>query len=833
LQLILRKRQSGKVMWKAMKVENIISKLLIYNALKRNSDLGIFISLQILFLIFAISSTNSLGQNYVQDVRGIVTEAHTGVPLPGATVLITTGAEPKGITTDANGRFHLPNVEVGRHSIRITYIGFKPYEINNLSISTGKEVFLEIKLEESTLLLETVEFKYEAQKENTINEMALVSARMFTVEETERYAGSIGDPARMASNFAGVGSLNDQSNSIVIRGNSPFGMLWMLDGIDIPNPSHFGAMGGTGGAISMLNNNTLTNSDFLTGAFPAQYGNALSGVFDLKLRNGNSQKYEFLGQIAFNGFEAGVEGPISRKNNTSFLVSYRYSTLAVLDKVIGLEKLALSAVPYYQDFSFKALVYRGKLGRISLFALGGKNNISMEEENMNPDEWNHSLIGQNMRMDAASAVGGISHTINPGTTTKLETTLAYTHSSYGFWSDTLTRQALEPFPQHRHADSENSLALSSLFTWKRDASNILSAGIYVQPMQFSFIDSAYQRSSDSFRTTSNFSGTYTLSKLHTQWKHNFNDNTSLVAGVHAMHFTSNNDLSVEPRLAFRWGFRPNQAIGFATGLHSNLAPRLFYVYEQSDGPGNAIQTNKNLKFTRSLHFIAGYDILLPRETRLKLETYFQHHYNVPVSEEIPGWSLLNYGSDWVDWIKPMGKLINEGSGQNYGLELTLEKFLSKGFYYLLTGSLYDATYKGFDQKQRNSVFNGNFILNALAGKEFTIRGRNVLSFDAKVVWSGSKRYLPFSSYQVSENHHVRVDDWENAYTSRMKDFLRINLRIGYRINLYNATHELAVDIYNLTNRKNIFLEFFDTYTGETETMYQFPFFPVLLYRVQF
>jgi hypothetical protein len=457
----------------------------------------------------------------------------------------------------------------------------------------------------------------------------------------------------------------------------------------------------------------------------------------------------------------------------------------------------------------------------------------MNEAHLNPDEWNHSLIGQNMRMDAASAVGGISHTINPGITTKLETTLAYTHSSYGFWSDTLTRQAPQPFPQHRHNDTENSLALSTLFTWKKDARNILSAGIYFQPMQFSFIDSVYQSNNESFRTTNNFSGNYTLTRLHSQWKHNFNDNTSLVAGVQAMHFTSNNDLSVEPRLAFRWGFQPNQSVALAAGLHGHLAPRLFYVYKAIDEQGNTTETNKNLEFTKSLHLIAGYDILLPRETRLKLETYFQHHFNVPVTEQNPGWSLLNYGADWVDWIIPMGNLVNEGSGQNYGLELTLEKFLSRGFYYLLTGSLYEATYKGFDQKERNSVFNGNFILNALAGKEFTIRGRNVLSIDAKVVWSGSKRYLPFSSYQVSDYYHVRVDDWENAYTNRLDDFFRINLRIGYRINLFNTTHELAVDIYNLTNRQNIFIEFFDTYTGETETLYQFPFFPVVLYRVQF
>jgi hypothetical protein len=772
-------------------------------------------------------------QSYVQQIRGIVADAHTGISLPGATVMLISGDHMRGTTTGLDGRFQFDHVPVGRHSFRVTFIGYKPYEISNISLTTGRELFLEIKLEESVMELETFEFRHKVNKERPLNEMAMVSSRMFTVEETERYAGSVGDPARMASNFAGVSTTNDQSNDIVIRGNSPFGMLWMLQGVDIPNPSHFGAMGGTGGAISMLNNNTLANSDFLTGAFPAQYNNALSGVFDLHLRQGNTQKVEFLGQVAFNGFEAGVEGPVSRQNNTSFIASYRYSTMAVMDKLIGLEKLALAAVPYYQDFSFNAMVYRGGLGRISLFALGGKNNIRLNERGKNPDEWLHSVVGQTMRMDAASGVAGITHAINPGSNTRLETTMAYTHASYGFWSDTLTRENPEPFPQHRHDDSENALTLASKFTWKMSARNIFSAGLSLQTMQFLFTDSVYQASAGSFYKLNNFSGEYTLTKTYAQWKYNFTDHTSFVAGANLMHFTANNDLAIDPRFAFRRGFRNNQALSFATGLHSHLAPRLFYVYQNYEREQNLFEANENLRFTRSLHLVGGYDVFLFNETRLKLETYYQYHFNVPVTRLTPGWSLLNYGSDWVDFIIPMEHMENKGTGQNYGLELTLEKFLSQGYYYLVTGSLYNATYKGFDGVERNSVFNGNFVLNTLFGKEFTLGGRNVLTIDAKVVWSGSKRSLPFSSYQVSEHFHVRVDDWEKAYEDRMRDFFRINLRVGYRINLHSATHELAVDFYNVTNRKNIFLEVFDNITGETQTLYQFPFFPVLLYRVHF
>ncbi len=782
------------------------------------------------YCLLVVAFFSASAQNYVQTIRGVVIDAHTGIPLPGATVILN---ETKGIATDANGQFRFDDVVVGRHNLTISFVGYKPYSNSSFNITTGKEFYLEIKLEESTTELEAVEVKYKVNKMAPLNEMATASSRMFTIEETERYAGSVGDPARMASNFPGVNSLNDQSNTIVIRGNSPFGMLWIMEGIDIPNPSHFGAMGGTGGAISMLNNNTLNNSDFFTGAFPAQYSNALSGVFDLTMRQGNTSKFEFIGQVAFNGFEVGVEGPISSKNNTSFLANYRYSTMALMDKVIGVENLALQAVPYYQDLNIKATVYRGKLGRVSMFVSGGLNHIGMNDEKLEPEKWAHSVVGQNHRLDGSSGVAGVSHIINPGSRTKIETSFAFTGTTYKFWADTLTRLNPTPAPQHRHSDHELTLALSSRLTYKASAKNIFSTGIYVQPMQFQFVDSMYQKSLGSFLVLNNFIGNYTLSRFFVQWKHNFTDNTSLVLGNNVMHFTENNNISVEPRLGLRHGFSGNQSVSLAGGLHGNLAPRLFYVYATPDENGVLQRSNQNLGFTKSLHLIAGYDLMLSGETRLKFETYYQYHFNVPVSKDIPAWSILNYGSDWVDFVKPMGNLVNEGTGKNYGIELTLEKFLSRGYYYLITGSLYEAKYTGFDGVERNSVFNGNFIINALAGKEFTLKDRNVLSFDAKIVWAGSKRILPFTSYQVSEYYHVKVDDWGNAYKERLPDFFRVNLRVGYKINLFNATHELAVDFYNLTNRKNIFLEIFDNVTGETRTMYQFSFMPVALYRVQF
>jgi hypothetical protein len=787
----------------------------------------------ILMVLFAGFVTCLFSQEYVQEIRGIVKDAHTGITLPGATIILTSLTELKGTTSDGDGRFILSQVPVGRHSIKVSFIGYKPFSMQNFAVTTGRETFLEIKLEESVQMLDEVVFKYQVNKDLPLNEMAMVSARMFTIEETDRYAGSLGDPARMAANFAGVNSLNDQSNDIVIRGNSPFGLLWTLEGVDIPNPNHFGAQGATGGPISMLNNNTLNNSDFLTGAFPAQYGNALSGVFDLGMRQGNTTKYEFMGQFAFNGFEAGVEGPISRKNHTSFMANYRYSTLGVLDKIVGLEKMALIAVPYYQDLNFNATLYRGKAGRVSVFGLMGFNHMSIDEDTADPSTWNHELYGQQARMGAVNGTSGIRHWKNFGERFTLESTLAATSITNTFSTDTVSHQSQHLTPQRRGLRDEKTLFLSSKAVFKQSARNIFQAGFSLQPMQYRFTDSLYQTSASGFSTLYDMKGKYLLSKNYIQWLHNFTDELSVSSGFHLMYFSGSDKISPEPRMGLRWMFIPGQSLNFAAGLHGQLAPRIFYVYEFPDINGNVQRVNKNLDFTRSLHLVAGYDRKITTDSRLKAELYYQKHFNVPVSADIPGWSMLNFGAEWIDFITPTNPLVSKGTGENLGVEMTLEKFFSRSYYYLLTASVFDSKYTGYDGIKRNTAFNGNYIFNALAGKEFNIKDRNVLSVDAKVVWAGGKPYLPFSAEYIDEQMYRRKDDWDNAYNDRMKDFFRINLRVAYKINLLHTTHELAVDLYNITNRKNIFMNLFDSVTGETNTMYQFSFMPVALYRVTF
>ncbi|MBZ0098528.1 MAG: carboxypeptidase-like regulatory domain-containing protein, partial [Taibaiella sp.] len=337
--------------------------------------------------------------------------------LAGVTVVVTSVEPPVGTATDDNGNFILNDVPVGKHTVQVSYIGYNSLTIPGVLVTSGKEVLLNISMEESATRLEEVVI---SDRRDHINEMALVSAKTFDVQETERYAGSRADPARMASNFAGVLGADDSRNDIIVRGNSPQGILWRLEDIDIPNPNHFAVSGTSGGPVTILNNKTLANSDFFMGAFPSEYGNSTAGVFDLKMRNGNEDRYEFTGQLGFLGTELAAEGPISRKGGSSFLLTYRYATLKLFE---GLNiRIGTNSVPNYQDAALKLNFPMGRKANLSFFGIGGISKIDLIVSNTNerPEE----LYGESDRDQYFGSNMGVlgtafSYIINSSTYTRI------------------------------------------------------------------------------------------------------------------------------------------------------------------------------------------------------------------------------------------------------------------------------------------------------------------------------------------------------------------------------------------------------------------------------
>lgn len=778
------------------------------------------------FLIF-LCGISLYSQVLTQTVRGRVVDSQTEAPLAGAVVVIRNTSPLLGTRTDSGGNFSIDKVPVGRQIIEASHIGYLPYARENIFVTSNRLTELIIRLEESVVSLGEVQITRKIRKDESINQNAPVSARTFSIEETERYSGSIGDPARMASSFAGITALADQRNDIVIRGNSPLGVLWRLDGIDIPNPNHFASFGASGGPISMLNNNLLTNSDFFTSAFPAEYGNALSGVFDLKMRYGSNQKYEFVTQVGMNGFELGAEGPIV-KNNSSFLINYRYSTLAIVD-AMGF-KVGIDAIPFYQDASFKISSGNTKAGSFSLIGIGGYSYVNEFDSRKDPAQLNNGR-GKDFTFGSGMGMLGLIHKYLFSNKINIENKISASYTVSHISEDRFTITPAESWPYYLQKSDEKGVEISTLIKYKPDPKNIFQAGAGLQMLFYEFTDSV-KKGSD-FTVNIDQKGNYDLLKSHIQWQHRFTDNIILYGGLHGMFFTFNNKFSIEPRIGFKYSRFSGHSINFGFGLHSQLMPRMFYVVEDELHPGEIDPLNKKLGFSRSMHFVFGYNYRISDNLRLKTESYFQYLYQIPVKRGEPAYSMLNFGDRYFDQLPIIDSLENKGTGKNYGIEITLEKFLTRGYYALLTVSMYDSKYRGYDGIERNTAFNGKFVVNALAGKEFMIGKKNFLSLNFKITWAGGLRYVPYQITETGTGNYMQVFDWRRAYEQKRNDYFRINGRVGYKLIRKKFSAELAVDLMNMTNHKDIFTEEFNSSTGEMEYTYQFSFMPIGILRFQF
>jgi ethanolamine utilization microcompartment shell protein EutS len=761
-----------------------------------------------------------------------VVDKSTQAALPGANVVLLNSDPFRGTITDDKGEFRLDRVSVGRQSIRVSFIGYKELTINNLYVTAGKDLVLTIQLEESLKAIGEVVIRPENDKFQPLNDMAVISARSFTVEETERYAGSVGDPSRMASNFAGVSTLSDQQNEIVIRGNSPMGLLWRLDGVDIPNPNHFASLGTTGGGLSMINNNTLSNSDFFTGAFPAEYGNALSGVFDLNMRDGDKDHYEFTTQVGFNGLEAAAEGPISKKQGSSFMANYRYSALMLADKLVGTEILTVSAVPFYHDLSFKINFPDKKYGRFSITGIGGASGINEDESDKDTSEWSSTWAGSDYSFGSRMGSVIASHTYFFDAKTRLESYISFSGVNSVIKEDTFTVVNMDPARKRRQDSWENTLQFASNLRKKIDRKNLYDIGLNVQFIFYQFKDQSATTNGE-LEPQIFVKGDALFLKAYYEWQHKFSDQLELNAGINGLFFGYNKKISADPRLSFKWQIDGRQSLSLGTGIFSQLPEKMFYFVETDLPDGSVALTNKNLGYMRSFHLVMGYDFLIFENLRLKSEAYYQHLFNIPVKANEPAYSMLNFGDDSFSSLPIIDSLVNRGTGNNIGIEFTLERFLNKGYYFMFTSSLFRSTYKGYDGIERNTAFSNNFVFNLLGGKEFTIRKKNFLNIDLRTTWAGGMRYVPFHTVQAADHYYIVVREWDKAYQKRRNDYFRLNLRIGYKVNFKKATAEIACDFLNLTNQKNIYFEYYDPSTGEIKTVYQLPFLPVPLIRVQF
>jgi len=770
-------------------------------------------------------------KSQTQTIRGTVIDKQSQATIPGVNILII-GSDPiKGSITDIDGHFKLNDINPGRYDLKVTYLGYKEIVLPSVVVTAGKEVVLDIALEENVNSLKEIVVSG-TKKNETNNEMTTTSARSFSMEEVNRYAGGRSDPSRLAANFAGVSSPDDSRNDIVIRGNSPTGVLWRIEGLNVPNPNHFSTIGTTGGPVSAINTNVLKNSDFFTSAFASEYGNANAGVFDLGFRSGNSEKREHTIQFgALTGIEAMTEGPINKSNGSSYLIAYRYSFTGFA-QTLGIP-VGTTATPFYQDISFKINSGTSKIGKFTLFGLGGKSKIEFLHNKIDStDLFADATTDSYFTSDIG--VVGLKHFIRVGSKSYFNTIIGATYAASNFDLDTISKTTEISSRTVENKTTRTHYSANTSFNSKINSKLFIKIGAMLELMNMNLFY-RNKESNGAWNQIWDYNDYTSLVQAYAHAKYNFTDKLTLNAGVHAQLLTLNNSNSVEPRVGLKYQLNERNTISVGYGMHSQMQPTDVYFYRELKVDGTYDQSNKDLKFTKSQHFVLGYDVLPAKDWRIKVEVYYQMLSNIPVTKTASSFSMLNAGASFNP--NEQGYLKNTGTGTNYGTELTIEKFFSRGFYGLITGTFYESKYKGSDNVERNTAFNGKFVYNILLGKEFKVgkEKRNAISFDVKMTQAGGRYYTPVDLTASQAAQQEVLSDDSLAFSKRNSNFFRLDIKMGYTMNSKKRklSQSIFFDIQNVTNNKNVFAERYNPKTNKINTAYQIGFFPNFTYKVEF
>jgi hypothetical protein len=778
--------------------------------------------LRLLFL-FALSLSAAQAQSLTSTLRGNVRDFDTQNPLLGAAVQVT--SSEKGTVTNSEGDFRFDQLPTGRYTLRVSFLGYQTVEVPELLLESGKEKVIEVRLAPAGHQLD-------AAVVVSTRPIAFNSIQTITPEQTLRYAATYLDPARLTTSFPGVATSNDQANGLVIRGNSPNGMQWRLEGVEIVNPNHTSNAGTfsdratqTGGGVNILSTQLLSDSYFLNGAFPAEYGNALSGVLDMRLRKGNNEKTEFTAQAGLIGFDVAAEGPFSKNAKASYLVNYRYSftgLLGALGVSFGGEDIG------YQDLSFNITLPTKKGGDFTVYGMGGMSRNTFKAS-LDTSDWVYQKDGYDIDFKSRMGALGVTHTLQLGAKTSLKSVLvasALENSRSGYQhsiSNTSNRYLTE-----QDANTKTRVSFTTSLSHRLNARQLMKGGLFL----------TYQADSVKSMTRNEISegkmqGLIIQPYLTWQWQPAPRLTADL--GLHFLQYTYNHTQSLEPRAALRFRASHRTSFSLSYGLHSQLQQPPVYLSVINVVRGGDEQPNRRLEPTKAHHFVAGYQHAFGTSANLKVEAYLQNILNVPiftgdptlVEHPLPTFSTLNQVEGFVHL-----PLQNRGTGRNYGVEVSFQRYLTDDYYVLVSGSLYNSTYVAGDGVRRSTRYNGNHTFSLTAGRELKTQKNGIWGLNARILWMGGFRDSPIN-VEASREEGKTVYALQEAFTLKMKDYFRPDLRIYWKKNHARYSRTIALDIQNVSGTQNEAYSYYDILQRQLVKQYQLGLIPILSYRWEF
>lgn len=789
-------------------------------------------------LNFGCTQTDSSGirQNF-QVIRGAVLDGASGQPIEGATVELMNYMPRKKTVSAQDGSFRLEGIPVGRHRVLIEKGGYAMQTLSNIMVASGKEVVENIALDE--LVTEKVDnprSPKEAMKQRAFNaynnktiannKMALSSVQPFTIEEVQRYAGCLNDPSRLASSFTGIFNTDDSQNFIVNRGNSPFGVSFVIDGVYVDNPNHFGTMGNSGSAFQILNTGVIGNSELIRSAFPAEYGESFSAIYNMNLRKGNNQRFEFTARASLLGGEIIAEGPF-QKGGASFLIAYRYSLLRIIN-ILPID-IGTASTPNYQDLNFKIHVPTKNIGEFTLFGIGGLSDVDLLNEYVDPSDL-FSERNRDLYINSNMSMIGLKHKKYLNPRVYLETTLHNTNHFYKSHRDTVFANGdKEGFYKVRN--NRNVAGISFLLNSKVSRKLSYRAGLRGRHFFLNIFDRFLQKDLVEYYFIDHLFDV----EAYTQFHYKISDRLVFNIGLRGQYLNLNNkSYAIEPRFALRWNIAKRHSFSFGYGWHSKRTPFTLSFFQAQNPDGTYNTSNQDLGFGRSHHLNLLYKFYINQDWFIQTEIYGQYMTDIAISQAPSSLSLVNHGHS--AFYPKVSNLVNAGLAYNYGMELTIRKSFSHGYYGSLGGTYFESKYQGSDGVWRDTRFASKYIVQLVAGKEFKIgkHKQNVLTFDLRGIHHGARPFIPIDLASSIANGY-EVLDTERAYQERLKPYTRIDIKVGVRFNhrRKRLSHYIYLDVINVGMFQNELQRIYNDDVQAVISGDQFGMVPNLFYQLQF
>lgn len=766
-----------------------------------------------------------LAQQSGQVIKGNIIDKDTRQPIIGAAVSVE-GSDPLiGNVTDLDGNFRLENVPLGRQQINVSYLGYGTFQSQPFILNSVREQQLQIELVEIGVMGDEVTVTAFKHSNEALNELSIVSTRSFSVEETQRYAASANDPGRMSMGFPGVQPTRDSRSDIVVRGNSGIGLLWRLEGIDIPNPNHFARRGSSGGGITVFSVSMLGNSDFSTGAFPAEYGNAFSGVFDVRMRNGDKENRQYSFRAGMLGLDLATEGPI-KKGKSSYLLNYRYSTLGLLNQ-LGIYLVNPRADNVFQDFSFKLNFSGNPKSNFSIWGIGG---LSDEFERAIDELTTSSTYAEKLTRDFQTNMGaiGMTHTYLINDKSYLKSALAVSGQDILFNNDTLNINRA-PTAINRETYKTSRYTLTSTYHNKLSTKLNFKAGVSLHQILYNLYWENSLRGIGADLAWLDDKGSTMLLQPYIQFRYNPTDRLNINFGAHAMSLSMNNSFALDPRFGISYQLAEKTQVNFGYGLHSRMLPIGNY-FSRAYGMVGSKVSNFQLDFIRAHHFVLAGDHFFAANWKIHAELYYQYLFNVPVENDPNStYSLLNIIDGYSDVL-----MVNEGTGKNIGLDLSVEKVFSSGSFVIISGSIFNSTYTDFAGREHNGRYNSNFSGSLMAGKEWAFQKDNSLTASFKFLYNQGARITPLLAGAAGDGANPPYD-YSQPFEDRVSPYIRPDIRVAYRKSRAKTAWTLSLDVQNIISRRNedALDRIYDQDTGVWIDRVQSGLTPVLSYQLDF